>query len=108
MQVNADHIVEHLHQFRIHETVVIRDIQNVQSLVFEQASIFCAQAIGVFVFHDEDDVGPADIRWADWFAGVRAGAGRTGLEAGPTAPDRFRCGATPLIAAADEKEFGHS
>jgi hypothetical protein len=50
MQVHADHIVEHLHQFRVHETIVIRDVQNVQPLVFEQAGVFCAQAIGLRAF----------------------------------------------------------
>ena len=64
-QIRTHHIVEHLHQFRVHETVVIRDIQDVQALVFEQAGVFGAQAVSVLVLHDEDDIGPADIRWAD-------------------------------------------
>lgn len=101
-------VFEHVHQLRIHVAKVVGNIQRVNPLVFKQTGVLGLQAIQVFAFHDKDDIGPANIRWADGSACVRACARRAGIEAGAAVPDRFRRGTTPLVTTADEQEVCHS
>lgn len=92
----------------IHVVKVVGNIQRVNPFVFKQARVLGLQAIQVFAFHDKDDIGPANIRWADGFACVRACARRAGMESGAAVPNRFSRGTAPLVTTADEQEVCHS
>ena len=47
-------------QARIHEPVVVGDIETDQPLAFELRAIFLLDLCPVGPFHDEEDVGPFD------------------------------------------------
>ncbi len=107
-QVRRHRSLKHVHQPRIHEAIVIGNIQNIQPLVFKQPGVLCPQTMLVLALHYKNDIGPTDIRWADRLACIGAGARRTSPETRTPTPDRLPGRTTPLVTTANEQEIGHS
>lgn len=105
-EVSTHGVFEHGHQFRVHVAEIIWYFQAVNRRVFKQTVVVCLQTLQVFTLHDEDDIGPANILWADGLARIRAGACRANIEARSAAPHGFGSRAAPLVTTADEQQIG--
>ena len=60
----------------------------------------------MFAFHAENHVGPTDVAIGDFDAGTIFGSGGTSVVTRMILKERFRRWTAPLVAGADEKEFG--
>lgn len=104
--VLADGRLEGGDEVRVHEVVVVGDAEAVDRFVGDGFGEFFAEVGFVFGFHHENEVGPAEEACGDADACGGFGAGGFDGVAGGVAEDFFGGAAAPLVAAADEKEFG--
>ena len=103
--IRAEFSSEFVEQFRLHECVVVGDLEGDDAFVFEGVGEFAAEAIQVGFLHDEDDVGPADVAGGDDDAGVGLRAGGADLIGGKALEEFFGGEAAHPVPAADEEEL---
>lgn len=90
----------------VHELEIVRDVEAVNWFFGDGFGELGLEVGAVFVFHDEDVVGPAEEAFGDADAGGGFGAGGFNLVAGGVAENFFGGAAAPFVHAADEQEFG--
>ncbi|MCC6918381.1 MAG: hypothetical protein IT548_04220 [Alphaproteobacteria bacterium] len=90
-------------QRRVHEIVVVRNIQANDLRPPEVASEPAGQPPPMRRLHDEDDVDAVKVIRGERFVGVRRKAGRRDLKRGVRRIDRLGGRAVPAIAAAYEE-----
>jgi hypothetical protein len=86
--------------------VVVGNAQDDDRFIGEVFGEFLAEAVGVFALHAEDAVGPAEVAGGDFDACAVFGAGGAGVVARVVFEQRLGGGGAPLVARAEEEEFG--
>lgn len=97
---------EMFHERRVHELVVVGNAEDDDRFVAEFGGETLQHAGGVLLFHAENPVGPADVAGGEFEARAIFGAGRSGFISRVIMKQRLGRGAAPLIARAEEEQFG--
>ncbi len=92
-----------LHQRRIHEGVVVGDIQTDHTLAAECTAEFLSEFVAMGFFHHEDQIRPAQQFRCQWIFSAMIQPGRTGFDTGPISEDLLCSRAAQTVLAADEK-----
>jgi hypothetical protein len=101
-KVTRHSCLEYLHQFRVHELVIIRDIQTYQTLAEQELPVLFLNLVAVCLFHDENDIRPLDLFTLKRINGVIIGSGRRNLKIVPSCEHLFGSGAAQFVLTADE------
>lgn len=101
-QVWSYHSLQPLDEFRLHEVVIIRNVETNHLLPNQCFPVLFPQATEVFLLHDEYQVCPTQMTRRDSDPSSRLRAGRTCLNAIYPMKYSFRSGTAPAVAAAEE------
>ena len=101
-QETAGPAFQHPHQNRIHEFVVVWNVEADDPFALQAGTEFPVQLGAVGLLHDEDDVGPLDLLGRQRHARAVGDAGQVGLDPRPGRKDLFGSWAAQAVGAADE------
>lgn len=99
--------LEQIDEFRLHEGIVVRDVEADDSRVLEVAFEAFGQPRAVGFFHDDDDVGPFDQFSGAGVVGVGIQAGGGDFEVRARGEDVLGGRAAEFVAAAEEEDAFH-
>lgn len=94
-----------LNQLRLHEFVVIRDVQANDLFTRQLRLIFLTQPAKVLLLHHKNQVSPANVARCNFNPGSRLSSGRAGLNSVNAMKDLFRSRTPPSVSAANEEQF---
>ena len=106
LQEAADPAFEHPDQNRIHELIVVGNVEADDPFAIQAGAEFPVQLVAVGLLHDEYDVGPFDLFSGQQHDRAVGDACRVGFDARPGRKDLFGGRAAEAIGAADEKDVG--
>jgi hypothetical protein len=93
-------------QFRLHEVVVVGDVEADDALVLQPAAQAAPEPGAVGALHDEDEVCPVEVVGRHRLLRIGRQAGGGGLDAGTAGEDPLGRGGAEAVAGAEEEEFG--
>ena len=99
----ANRGAQNVDQFRVHELILVGNVEDVGGLAGDCIWIVGQQARAVFLFHGEDYVGTLDVGCGDTTAGARTRAGGADLKRRMIPPHALCGRAAPLVPAANEE-----
>lgn len=82
-EARHDLLLQQRHQFRLHEGVVVGDVEADDAGALQMGLEAALQFGAVGALHDEDDVGPFEVVRRDRLLRIGCQAGGGGLDAGP-------------------------
>ena len=91
-------------QFRLHEVVVVGDVEADDALALQPAAEAALEPGAVGAFHDEDQVGPVEVVGRCRLLRIGRQAGGGGLDAGAGGEDALGRGGAEAVAGAEEEE----
>ncbi len=94
--------MKYLHQFRVHELIIIRNIQTDKSFAEQKILVLLLKLVPVRLLYDEDDIRPLDLFTLKRINGVIIGSGRRNLKIVPSCEHLFGSGAAQFVLTADE------
>ena len=100
--------LDQLHQFAIHELVVIRDVQYMHRLEFRFAGKVVPDSLSVFGFHHQNRIRPNDVARPNHSHCRPLGTPRANRDAIVASVDCFGRWASLLVLAANEQDAGAS
>lgn len=95
---------EYFLQLGVHHPELIRDVEDIEGRQIEVPEAR-GDPLRVLALHREDDVGPAEIGFADAASGLGADAGGADLEPRVGAVEPLGGNAALLVHGADEEDF---
>ena len=97
--------LQQIHQFRLHEFVIVGDVQANDFLLRNVFRKFVLQTAKMFLLHYKNEIGPGEMAGGNPDSRTGFGAGGTGLDSVHPIKDFFGGETAPTVSAADEQDF---
>ena len=99
-------LLQHGHQFRLHEGVVVGDVEADDAGTLQMGLEAALEFGAVGALHDEDDVGPFNQFRGACLLRIRRQAGGGGLDTWVMGEDFLSRGGAEAVAGAEEEKVG--
>jgi len=92
----------------LHVFVIVWNVEDRDLFVAEGVSEFSVQALAVYGFHDNDEIGPFELLFSEGDKGIVVESGGIDIDAGVVGKNGLGSGAAELVLGTKEENVFHS